>query len=663
MKSSLSSFDVFAVVDELRELKGARLNKVYQVGPQELKVVLNIKGFGRAELVIEAGRRVHLTEYPKPSPKVPSSFAMALRKHLGNSFLEDVFQAGFDRIVAFKFHRAGKEFLLVAELFGKGNIVLTDEERRIIAVLRRQSFRTRELAVGKEYRNPPERPDPFSITPEELMRIVGESKADLVRTLATRLGLGGLYAEELCLRAGLEKTKTHISFEEAGRLIQELRSLRESIKERKACIVYDNDTAVDVLPLPLESYKEKKHKFYPSFNKALDDYFTTHEIAEIEEEGEAEFRKEMGHLEVRLEEQKQTLEKYLEKERAYKKMGEVIFIHLGEVERVLKTLRDARKKYSWKEIIELLEKGRRKVPEAGLIKDVLPREGVVVLELEGLKVRLPVDKPPSQTAESYYEKGKRAKEKAKGVESAIAKTEKLIREVLEKGKRVTDTGKKPRKRVKKKRKWYEKFRWFHSRDGYLVIGGRDATSNEVLVKRYMAPEDIFVHADIHGAPAVVIKTKGREVPDTTLEDAFDFAASYSRAWKHGLVAIDVYWVRPEQVSKQAEHGEYVAKGAFIIRGKRNYGKGRVELAIGVLFEGDEARVIGGPVEAITASSRYSVRIIPGRLKSRETAVAAKERLMEMAQESDKELVASIPVEDIQVFLPAGGCEVKSLRRS
>lgn len=663
MKSSLSSFDVFAVVDELRELRGARLNKVYQVGPQELKIVLNIKGFGRAELVLEAGRRVHLTEYPKPSPKVPSSMAMALRKHLGNSFLEDVYQAGFDRIVVFRFHKAGKEFLLIAELFGKGNIVLTQEEGRIMALLRRQSFRTRELAVGEEYRHPPERPDPFTINPHELVKRVEESDADLVRTLATRLGLGGLYAEELCLRAGVEKKKTVIDIHEADRIIQELRRLREAVKERKACIVYDDDTAVDVLPFPLRIYKGKKHRFYPSFNKALDEYFTTQEVAGIEEEGEEEFQKEVGHLQVRLEEQKQTLEKYLEKERTYKKKGESIFIHLSDVERVLEVLRDARKKYSWKEITERLEEGQRKVPEAGLIKEILPREGVAVLELDGVMVRLPIDKPASKTAERYYEKSKRAKEKANGVKLAITETERLIRGVREKGIKAVGKEKKPRKRVKKRRKWFEKFRWFYSRDGYLVLGGRDATSNEVLVKRHMAPEDIFVHADIHGAPAVVIKTNGKEVPETTIEDAFDFAASYSRAWKHGLVAIDVYWVRPEQVSKQAEPGEYVAKGAFVIRGKRNYGKGKVELSIGVLFEEDKVRVIGGPVKAVGASSRYAVRIIPGRLKSREAAVAVKEKLIEMAQENDEQLVASVPVEEIQVFLPAGGCEVKPLTLS
>jgi predicted ribosome quality control (RQC) complex YloA/Tae2 family protein len=663
MKSSLSSFDVFVIVDELRELRGARLNKVYQVGPQELKVALNIKGFGRVELVLEAGRRVHLTEYPRPSPTSPSSFAMALRKHLGNAFLEDVSQVGFDRIVVFKFQKGGNEFSLIVELFGKGNIVLTQEDGRILALLKRQSFRTRELSVGEDYKYPPERPYPFSISPRELECLVKDSKADLVRTLATRLGLGGLYAEELCLKAGMDKTKTEIELEEAEKLIEELEVLRKSMVYRNPCIVYEAETAVDVLPFPLEIYQDKKLKFYDSYNKAIDEYFTHQEIAGIEGRGDDEFQREVAHLEARLEEQRETLEKYIEEERMYKKVGEALFIHLDKLERVLKVLRKARKKYSWKEILDRLDRGKRDFPEAGLVRDVLPREGMVVFDLNGVEARVALDRPASQTAESYYVKSKRSREKAWGVEKAMAETERLIRRVRERGRIPVKGEKKPRKRIKRRRKWFEKFRWFYSRDGYLVLGGRDATLNEVLVKRYMDAEDIFVHADIHGAPAVVIKTGGGEVPKATIEDAFDFAASYSRAWKHCLVAVEVYWVRPEQVSKQAEHGEYLAKGAFIIRGKRNYGKGRVELAIGVRFEGEEVGVIGGPVEAITASSSYAVRVYPGRLKSRETAIAIKEKLMEMVEGEDKSLVASIPVEEIQVFLPPGGCEVRSLSTS
>ncbi|NOZ76289.1 MAG: DUF814 domain-containing protein, partial [Euryarchaeota archaeon] len=196
---------------------------------------------------------------------------------------------------------------------------------------------------------------------------------------------------------------------------------------------------------------------------------------------------------------------------------------------------------------------------------------------------------------------------------------------------------------------------------FLVLGGRDASSNEVLVKRYMEDSDIFVHAEIHGAPAVVIKTEGREVPETTIQEAFDFAASYSRAWRHSVFSLDVYWVRPEQVSKTTEHGEYVTKGAFIIRGRRNFGKGVVGLAIGVRLEDGEtpvARVIGGPPAPIEKEGRYPVHIIPGRMKSQEVARQIKARWLDEAREELRGALEAVSLEDIQEFLPPGGSELK-----
>src|SRR5690606_27678794 len=137
-----------------------------------------------------------------------------------------------------------------------------------------------------------------------------------------------------------------------------------------------------------------------------------------------------------------------------------------------------------------------------------------------------------------------------------------------------------RKRVKREMKWFEKFRWFLSSDGFLVLGGRDAGTNEIVVKRHMEPRDIYLHSDIHGAPSVIIKSQGKEIPETTIQEAAVFAASFSSAWTRGFSSLDVYWVHPEQVSKTPKSGEFVARGAFIIRGSRNYIRG-VPLKIAV----------------------------------------------------------------------------------
>lgn len=37
------------------------------------------------------------------------------------------------------------------------------------------------------------------------------------------------------------------------------------------------------------------------------------------------------------------------------------------------------------------------------------------------------------------------------------------------------------------------------------MGGKDASSNDILIKRHLELTDIFVHADFQGAPCVLVK--------------------------------------------------------------------------------------------------------------------------------------------------------------
>ena len=92
----------------------------------------------------------------------------------------------------------------------------------------------------------------------------------------------------------------------------------------------------------------------------------------------------------------------------------------------------------------------------------------------------------------------------------------------------------PKKRVKKNLKWYEKLRWFVTSDNVLVIGGRDAGTNEAVVKKYMDNNDIYLHADIHGATSTVIKLDGSKINDSILKESGEFAASFSTAWSKGF---------------------------------------------------------------------------------------------------------------------------------
>ncbi len=657
MKSEMSSFDIYAAMQELTTLKGSRINKIYQVTPSELKIQLHIKSFGRADLIVEVGRRIHLTEYSRPSPKHPSNFAMTLRKYFGNTRLIDITQVGFDRIVEIKTEGKEGEYTLIAELFGEGNAILVDKKGTIKTLMKQREFQHRELRGKRTYEYPPSRLNPFTVSQEEIKTEVDSSRSDLVRTLAMKLGLGGQYAEEVCLRAGVKKDKKEISDKEAKQIYDVLSGLKETKTFQESRVVYEDEEKVDVTPVPLETHKDKETKEFETFNKALDDYFTSFVMEEVASVVDEKYEDALGKMTRRLQDQEEVLTKFTTLVEESRKTGDIIYANYNPIEEILKVMKDARKRFKAEEISERLQKSKGEVTGAEKIKNYLPKENAVVVSFDNLQFRLNLKKNSGQNADHYYTLSKKTKEKIKGTQIAIEKTKAEIKKIEEQGREALEIEeKKPKKRIIRKQEWYEKFRWFYTSDNLLVIGGKDASSNDIVVKKHMDNKDIFVHADIHGAPAVVIKAEGKEIPQETIDEAFQFAASYSKAWKNNLFALEVYWVNPEQVSKTPEPGEYLGRGAFIIRGKRNRKKIEVKAAIGVLID-EEAKIIGGPVTAVEKHAKYHIKITPGRKKPKEMATEIKTRIMEMADEEDKEIIHSINIDEFQRFLPVGGHEL------
>ena len=86
---NMSNVDVYAVCHELKDLlKGARVDKAYQPTKDTVLIRFHVAGKGRVDIVFQAGRRMHMTQYPLPNPKIPPNFPMLLRKYIkgaGNS--------------------------------------------------------------------------------------------------------------------------------------------------------------------------------------------------------------------------------------------------------------------------------------------------------------------------------------------------------------------------------------------------------------------------------------------------------------------------------------------------------------------------------------------------------------------------------------------------
>ncbi|ACS34215.1 ribosome rescue protein RqcH [Thermococcus gammatolerans] len=645
MKEEMSSVDIRYVVRELQWLVGSRVDKVYHDG-DEIRIKLRTKE-GRADLILQAGKRFHLTSYVKEAPKQPSSFTMLLRKHLSGGFIDAIEQHQFDRIVKI---RVG-DYTLIGELFRRGNIVLVDSENRIVAALRYEEYKDRAIKPKAEYKFPPARENPLEVSFERFLELMREDEnLELVRALARKLNMGGMYAEEISIRAGFEKTTPVRELSD-----EDLRKVYEAMMgtfndEPRPNIVYKDGNMHDVVPIELKIYEGLEKRYFKTFSEALDEYFgkLTIEKAKIEKTRKLESKKKQ--LLATLRKQEEMLKGFEKAMNENQEIGDLIYANYAMVERLLDEFRKATEKLGWEEFKRRIEAGKKEGNKVALmVKAIDPKEKTVTIELEGRKVKLYLNKSIGENAELYYEKAKKFRHKYEGALKAYEDTrrkldevEKLIEEEMKKELNV--------KRIeRRKKKWFEKFRWFISSEGFLVLAGKDASTNETLIKKHMSDNDLYCHADVYGAPHVVIKD-GQKAGEKTIFEACQFAVSMSRAWSQGLYGADAYWAYPNQVTKQAPSGEYLGKGAFMVYGKRNWLRGLpLKLAVGVINYEGEDYVVCAPVDAIKAHTSKYIVIRPGRLKKGELVKKIRGILEKWGYK--------VREEDLNAILPPGGGEI------
>lgn len=658
MKEEMSSVDVYAVVRELQFLLDSKLEKAYQHTADEIRLKLQEFKTGKYDLVIEAGKRLHLTTHPRESPKLPPAFPMILRKYISGGRVTRIQQYGFDRIVEIDFLRAGVKNTIVAEMFNQGNVILLDADRRIMMPLRSLKMKDRDVLRGEQYEFPPNQLSPLAMDVATLAKLFAESDKDIVRTLATKTNLGGMYAEEALSIAGIDKNKMANALVESEikLVLNGLDQLFKPLKDGtlKPHIVLHEGKEIDVLPIELKRYEKNEKVYFDTFNKALDEYFSKHIAIEKKVVLEDKKAEKLGVFERRMKQQEDAIAKFEKEEKENARKGEVIYAEYARVDEVIKVIKAARDKgYSWDDIRKTLKEAKKGGnPAASTIQAIDSATGTVSVTLPEATVNLDVRLTVTQNAQAYYEKVKKVQSKKSGALKAIEQTKIAMAKAIpsEKAQQRPSA-----RRIQRKPKWYEKYRWFFTSDGFLVIAGRDADSNEEVVKKYMEKGDIFFHAQAHGAPITVVKTEGKPITPETIAEVAQFAVAYSSVWKAGQSSGDCFWVHPDQVSKTPEPGEYVAKGAFIIRGERNYVKNvEVRAAAGIRIDGTGCYVIGGPVNSVKARAKYSVVIEPGEFNQGDIAKKVYHYLLSHASEEDSKAIRNAASPDrISPFLPPG----------
>jgi predicted ribosome quality control (RQC) complex YloA/Tae2 family protein len=641
MKKAMSNVDVAAMAAELSDrILGGFMGKAYQQSSDKIWLSVASPAEGRLDLLLVAGKRVNITKGQRPASKTPPQFPTMLRNRISGGRIVEILQHDLDRVLEIAVERSGSRHYLVIELFPKGSIILLDENRQILSMLKKMVYRGSKMAAGEKYLYHPGQLDPRTITLEELSAWLASAGQDLVRSIVRGLNMGGTYGEEVCLVAGVDKNKpaADLSPEDIERVHQALREvfLNDTLDPH---IVLDNGEPVDVLSRPLKIYEGLEEKRFATFSEAVDAFF-------VEKEGDEERKK--NPLDRRIEVQQKAIEEFEAQEKSFIAKGELVYQIYGSVEQILRVVTDAKAKgFSYNQIWERISGSG--LPQAKTILS-LDGKGEMRVLLEGEELQLHAGLSVPQNAQRYYEKAKEMARKGSGAKEAL-----VITKQLRAGKAAVPKKTRPVSFYRRRKpKWYERFRWFFSSDGFMVLGGRDADTNEEIYTKYMERRDLVLHTDAPGAPLTVIKTEGEAVPESTLQEAAQFAVSYSSIWKGGLVAADCYLIKGDQVSKTPESGEFLKKGAFVIRGERTYFKDTpLGLALGIA----DGVLVGGPVSAVKPKADPVVEIEPGELNADDLAKKVYRQFSDQVE--DRAFLKSVASVDQMVqFLPPGGSRIK-----
>ena len=367
---------------------------------------------------------------------------------------------------------------------------------------------------------------------------------------------------------------------------------------------------------------------YDGFNKTVDDFFSSIEGQKLESRLQERELTAKRKLEAARKDQEARLGGLHEVQELNVQKAGAIEANVERVQEALDAVNGLiAQGMDWAEIGKLIElEQKRNNPVASIIKLPLKlHENTVTLLLDGEEFaedddpayetgsdvsdsedEAPISKEPKQkmpekrlavdinlalspwsNAREYYDQKKSAADKQKKTldssTRALKSQEAKIAQDLKKGLKQEKAVLRPvRKQI-----WFEKFTWFISSDGYLVLGGKDAQQNEILYKKYLKKGDVYLHADLQGAATVVVrnnpKTPDAPIPPSTLSQAGTLAVASSNAWdsKAGMSA---WWVNADQVSKSAPTGEFLPTGSFMVRGNKNFlPPAQLILGFGVVF--------------------------------------------------------------------------------
>ncbi|MDW0168192.1 MAG: ribosome rescue protein RqcH [Nitrososphaeraceae archaeon] len=574
-----------------------------------------------------------------------------LSREIERAKINSVSQPGSERIFFLHFiNKDNKERKLVVEIFGKGNIILCDESMKILWILNPVEVRHRILKTGLEYVLPPNRgEDVFQISLEGMKksRDMQPENTDLVRWLAKCTSLPRKYVEEILLHSGNSaKYANNLSDNDVRDIYYKTKEITRKVIDEtnhEPSIMVDKlGLAIDASPIVMSGGSNAKK--VESYMDGIDQVLSNEIISIGRSLKTEETDRKILELEHDLEEQNKAKTQVITRSQNLRRVAHEL---MNLSSRGVEDMYDST-------VRSLLENNDSKI---------VKENGITYLNIENERIKFESSIPKSSSLLFS-----RAKELERGAINIDKASEELRLRVEKLQNQTQKIHEKIQFSKLESKQWYERYRWFVTSDGYLVIGGRDASSNSAIIRKYMTENDIIFHAEIHGSPFFLVKNvNNQEKQDSSyVEEAAQATVSFSRAWKDGLSSGDAYWVFPNQVKKGAPTGQFLPKGSFVIEGKRNFCRGiELKLSIGLVQIEKKYSIVCGPLNAVRKRSLVFTSLLPGGTDPMNLAKKVKSEFVRAISEFDQSLAEyckKISLDEFIRMLPTGQSKIERAER-
>lgn len=359
-KKSIASLELSALVTELQRVVRSKVTHIYHQDDDQILLQFHTSTYGKQLLKIIPGKLLCFTSH-KETPLRPSGLCMLMRKYLDNAFVKSISQKDAERIVIFEFDRQGTYYIVV-ELYSKGNVIVCDSAWQILGVLERQTWKDRVVKEKETYVFPQAGPNWLTVTEKELAQIISSSvKKNVATALATETGLGGVYAEEVCLRSGVAKDilPCDVTAKQAGLMYKALQEMKKLLAVPQGFLYPEQIT-------PFALTGVEPIKILPTYNEAIDllNPFTI----------KSPYEKKIASLERMISDQQETLRQLDESIIINTRKGELVYEKYPSLQKLLDIVREMRKTKDWKDVEKELRREKK-------IKSVDLKNKKIVIDL------------------------------------------------------------------------------------------------------------------------------------------------------------------------------------------------------------------------------------------------------------------------------------------